>query len=186
MSRITPDLDREQLAALVCTTLGAHGVHVVLSGGAAASIYARSSFESMNLDFIPIGLSRRVDAGMRELGFRREQGRHWTHPDTAFWIEFPPGPVQVGDEVVHDFAERQTAHGTLRILTPTDSVMDRLAWYYHADDPQGLEQAIAVAAAHEVAMDRIEAWSKRERVHEKFERFRTRLRKTRIATKTAR
>jgi hypothetical protein len=184
MTLLPPNLDREQLAALVCTTLAGHGVSVVLSGGAAASIYAPNSFESMDLDFIPIGLSRRVDAAMRELGFQKEKGRHWTHPGTAFWIEFPPGPVQVGDEVVHDFAERRTSHGTLRILTPTDSTMDRLAWYYHAGDVQGLEQAVAVAAANEIDMNRIEAWSRRERADEKFGRFRTRVRKMRVATRT--
>lgn len=177
MSAVTPDLDREQLAALVCSALGRHGVAVVLSGGGAAAIYAPNPYESMDLDFIPIGLSRRVDATMLELGFRKEGGRHWTHPETAFGIEFPPGPVQVGDEVVHEFAERHTSHGTLRILTATDCVMDRLAWYFHANDEQGLEQAMAVAAANEVDLDRIEAWSKRERADAKFERFRTRLRR---------
>lgn len=175
MNAVTPDLNREQLAALVCTTLRRHGIRVVLSGGAAASIYAINPFESMDLDFIQIGLSRRVDAAMLELGFRKERGRHWTHPGTAYWIEFPPGPVQVGDEVIHDFAERHTTHGTLSILTPTDCVMDRLAWYYHAQDQQGFDQALAVAAAHEVDLDKIEAWSKRERADEKFERFRARL-----------
>lgn len=176
MSRVTPALDREQLAALVCATLDRHGVQVVLSGGGAAAIYAPNPYESMDLDFVPIGLPRRVDAAMRELGFAKEHGRHWTHPETAFWVEFPPGPVQVGDEVIHHFAERHTAHGTLRILTPTDCVMDRLAWYYHANDQQGLEQALAVASAHEVDLTRIEAWSRREGAGEKLERFQARLR----------
>lgn len=175
MSPLQPGLSREQLAALVCSTLERHGVQVVLSGGAAASIYAPNPYESMDLDFVPIGLARRVDAAMRELDFRKERGRHWTHPDTEFWVEFPPGPVAVGDEVLHHFAERRTSHGSLRILTPTDCVMDRLAWYYHADDEQGLEQAVAVAADNEVDMARIEAWSQRERAEEKFERFRARL-----------
>lgn len=176
MSGVTRDLDREQLAALVCATLDRHGVQVVLSGGGAAAIYAPNPYESMDLDFIAIGLSRRVDAAMRGLGFRKDRGRHWTHPDTPFWVEFPPGPVQVGDEVIREFAERHTAHGTLRILTPTDCVMDHLAWYFHANDEQGLEQALAVAVANEVDLDRIEAWSKRERAGEKLERFRARLR----------
>lgn len=79
--------------------------------------------------------------------------------------------------MVHDFAERETSHGTLRILTPTNCVMDRLAWYYHAQDEQGLEQAVAVAAANEVDLDRIEARSRRERAEEKFERFRVLLRR---------
>jgi hypothetical protein len=177
LSAVTRELDREQLAAVVCTALERHGVLVVLSGGGAASIYAPNSYESMDLDFIRIGLPRRVDGAMMELGFRKERQRHWTHPDTSFWVEVLPGPVQVGDEVVRHFAERRTGHGTLRIITPTDSVMDRLAWYYHAGDEQGLQQAVAVAAANDVDLARIEEWSKRERALEKFERFRTGLRR---------
>jgi hypothetical protein len=177
MSGVHSDLTREELAALVCTTLDRHGVHVVLSGGGAASIYAPNPYESMDLDFIPIGLSRRVDAAMLELGFRKERQRHWTHPRTRFWIEFPPGPVQVGDEIVHEFAERRTALGTLRILTATDSVLDRLAWYYHGQDEQGFEQAVAVAAANEVDLERVERWSRRERKSDAFDRFVTRLRR---------
>jgi hypothetical protein len=176
MSRVRADLSREELAALVCTTLDRHGVRTVLSGGAAASIYAPNPYESMDLDFVPVGLARRVDSAMLELGFRREPQRHWTHPDTRFWVEFPPGPVQVGDEVVREFAERRTPLGTLRILTPTDCVLDRLAWYFHAKDEQGLEQAVAVAAANDVDLERIQRWSTRERKAGEFERFRARLR----------
>jgi hypothetical protein len=178
MSRVRPELTREELAALVCATLDRHGVRVVLSGGGAASIYAPNPYESMDLDFIPVGLARRVDPAMLELGFRRERQRHWTHPDTRFWVELPSGPVQVGGEVVREFAERRTALGTLRILTPTDCVLDRLAWYFHAKDEQGLEQAIAVAAANDVDLGRIERWSKRERKAGEFERFRAGLRGT--------
>ncbi|MGH9892866.1 MAG: hypothetical protein ACREA0_12925, partial [bacterium] len=61
MSAVRPQLSREELAALVCSTLERHGIQVVLSGGGAASIYAQSPYESMDLDFIPIGLARRVD-----------------------------------------------------------------------------------------------------------------------------
>lgn len=175
MSAALRELSREQVAALVCSALDRHGIHVVLSGGGAASIYAPNLYESMDLDFVPTGLARRVDTAMQELGFRKERGRHWTHPDTEFWVEFPSGPVQVGDEVIHRFAERETSHGRLRILTPTDCVMDRLAWYYHAGDEQGLEQAVAVAAANEIDMARIEAWSQRERAEAKFQHFRGRL-----------
>ena len=181
MSGVTSALNREELAALVCATLHRHGIEVVLSGGGAASIYAPNPYESMDLDFVPIGLSRKVDAAMTELGFRRERQRHWTHPGTVFWIEFPPGPVQIGDQVVHEFAERRTAYGTLMILTPTDSVMDRLAWYYHANDEQGFEQAVAVANAHEIDIERVQAWSGREAASEKFERFRSRLRDARAS-----
>lgn len=149
---------------------------MVLSGGGAASIYAPNRYGSMDLDFIAVGLSRKVDSAMHELGFSKQRQRHWTHPDTRFWVEFPPGPVQVGDEVIHTFAERRTALGTLRILTPTDCVLDRLAWFHHARDEQGLEQAVAVAARNEVDLERVECWSAKERKSAEFELFRSLLR----------
>jgi hypothetical protein len=175
MSAVKPEQTREAVAAQVCDTLTRHGIQVVLSGGAAAEIYAPTPYASDDLDFVSTGLARKVDAAMTEMGFSKNRQRHWTHPESRFWVEFPPGPVAVGDEVIHEFAERRTVHGTLRILTATDCVMDRLAWYYHDDDPQGLEQAVAVANANDVELDRIEAWSERERAQEKFARFRARL-----------
>jgi hypothetical protein len=167
---------REEVAALVCEALDRAGIPVVLSGGAVVSIYSNNAYESFDLDFIRQGVARKVDEVMGKLGFHK-QGRHWAHPDSPFWVEFPPGPVQVGDAIVHEFAERQTRLGTLRLLAPTECVMDRLAGYYHWDDPQCLDQAIEVARRQTIDLERIESWSRDERSSEKFGRFRERLRR---------
>lgn len=174
MSRVERDLPIEDLAGLICATLDRHGVTVVLSGGSAVSIYSDNVYRSYDLDFIQTGLARKVDAAMEELGFRRE-GRHWRHPGTPYLVEFPPGPVQVGDTTVTHFAERTTASGTLRILAPTECVMDRLAGFYHWNDPQCLDQAIAVAQRHPVDLARIEAWSHDEGSPHKWVVFAERL-----------
>ncbi len=92
------------------------------------SIYSENEYESFDLDFVQAGLARQVDDVMTGLGFEKS-GRHWRHPRSRFWVEFPSGPVGVGDSVIPEFAERRTAVGTLRLLTPTDCVMDRLAAY---------------------------------------------------------
>lgn len=52
---------------------------------------------------------------------------YFEHLDTEFGIEFPSGPLMAGEECIEKVAERKTAVGTLRLLTPTDSVKDRLA-----------------------------------------------------------
>jgi hypothetical protein len=166
---------REEVAAWVCEALDRAGIPVVLSGEAVVSIYSDNAYESFDLDFIRQGVARKVDGVMGELGFR-SQGRHWTHPDSPFWVEFPPGPVQVGGAIVREFAERQTRVGTLRLLAPTECVMDRLAGYYHWDDPQCLDQAIEVARRHTIDLERIDSWSRDERSSGKFGRFRERLR----------
>lgn len=177
MTPIRSDLSREEVAAVVCDALDQAGIEVVLSGGAVVSIYSDNEYESFDLDFIRTGLSRAVAPVMEALGFEKT-GRHWQHAESEFWVEFPPGPVQVGELVVTDFAERRTPVGSLRILTPTDCVMDRLAAFYHWNDAQCMDQAIAVASRQPVDLDRIRSWSARESAGQRFEEFLARLSST--------
>lgn len=158
---ISKDTSLEEIATLVCSHLEADGISVVLSGGAAVSIYSDNEYESYDLDFIPTGLARRVDRTMEALDFVRQK-RHWVHPQNPYWIEFPAGPVAIGDEVIHDFAERRSAAGALRILHPTECVMDRLTWFFHNADRQCLDQAFQVARRHPVNLERIERWAAKE------------------------
>ncbi|MBJ19241.1 MAG: hypothetical protein CL933_07415 [Deltaproteobacteria bacterium] len=173
-AEINKDSPLEEVATLVCARLEADGISVVLSGGAAVSIYSENEYESYDLDFIPTGLARRVDHTMQALGFERQQ-RHWVHPHNRYWVEFPAGPVAIGEEVIHDFAERRGPAGVLRILHPTECVMDRLAWYFHNTDRQCLEQALQVARGHPINLARIKRWAAGERPHgaERFREFRS-------------
>lgn len=182
MNAIHPRLPLADLAGLVCATLDRHGVHTVLSGGSVVSILSENRFQSYDLDFIRTGIRGRVDSAMREIGFRLE-GRHWVHERTRYLVEFLPGPVQIGNATITDFAERRTRFGLLRMLTPTACVMDRLAWFYHGDDPQGLAQAIEVALRHRVGLARIERWSDGERAAEKFREFKRKLAAARRASR---
>jgi hypothetical protein len=174
VTAVSEDLGVEELAALVCSTLERHGVRVVLSGGSVVSIYSDNAYQSYDLDFIQTGLARATSPAMEELGFVK-QGRHWVHPRTAFLVEFPPGPVQVGDTNVTEFAERRTRLGMLRLLAPTECVMDRLAGFYHWNDRQCLEQALEVARRQSIDLMRIEKWSRNENSLVKFREFTARL-----------
>lgn len=179
----TPEIDErstlEEVAALVCSTLDDHGISVVLSGGSVVSIYSNAEYVSYDLDFIPIGLARKVDRAMESLGFEKQQ-RHWRHPRSRYWVEFPAGPLAIGEETIRDFAEFATATGILRLLRPTECVMDRLAWYFHDADAQCLEQAVRVATLHPIDLRRIERWAGGELPHgtERFREFERRLRET--------
>lgn len=57
-------------------------------------------------------------------------------------------------------------------------MLDRLVNYFHNGDLECLDQAVAVARRQrrQVDLERIEAWSRGEGAHEKFEEFRRRLR----------
>ena len=174
MPEVREDLRVEELAGLGCSTLARRGVRVVLSGGSVVSIYSENAYQSYDLDFIQTGLARPSNAAMEELGFAK-QGRHWVHPRSAFLVEFPPGPVQVGAATITEFAERPTRLGVLRLLAPTECVMDRLAGFYHWNDRQCLEQALEVARRQPIDLERIEQWSRNESSLAKFREFAERL-----------
>jgi hypothetical protein len=176
---ITASTSVEKLAALVCTTLERHGIEAVLTGGAVVSIYTRNEYRSLDLDFVVRGLAKDVRAAMESLGFAKQAGRHFEHPRTQYYVEFPSGPLAIGNEPVVRTAVRRTATGVLRLLTPTDCVMDRLAAFYHWNDAQGLEQAVAVARRQRLDIARARRWSRREGMEVKFAVFERRLRSPR-------
>jgi hypothetical protein len=162
-----------ELAAYVCTHLDSRGIRVVLSGGGCVAIYASDRYSSMDLDFIDrLHTTRRqLKAALAEIGFN-EKNRYFVHPDTQFYLEFPSGPLAVGNEPVSAVEELHLETGTLKLLSPTDCVKDRLAAYFHWNDRQCLQQAVWVALERHVDWDEIERWSRQEGEMEKFEVFR--------------
>jgi hypothetical protein len=158
-----------ELGAYIQSHLREKGIEVVLSGGAAVGIYTDSKYVSKDLDFINVyAVNRRtIRTAMGEIGFR-EEGRYFKHQDTEFFIEFPAGPLAIGSEPISQIIEKEFSTGTLKIISPTDCVKDRLAAYYHWGDRQCLAQAELVAKDHAVDLNEIERWSI---VEEKLEEF---------------
>jgi hypothetical protein len=113
---------------------------------------------------------------MASIGFL-EQGRYFQHPESAHIVEFPSGPLAVGEEPVRDVQEIALETGSLRVISATDCVKDRLCAFYFWDDLQGLAQAVLVAQNHAVNLAEIERWSVAENHADKFEQFRERMRK---------
>lgn len=181
--KLIGDMTRLELAAFVGAEFGRRGINVVLSGGSCVSIYSREKYVSMDLDFVNAAFTKRarIEEAMVALGFR-ESNRYFQHPDTQFLIEFPPGPLAVGEEAVREIDEIGVSTGKVRLLSPTDCVKDRLAWYYHGNDRECLQQAILVAAARPVDLGEIERWSKAEGKGNAFLAIRNRL-KTGSTTK---
>ena len=139
-------MSAEELAGLVCQTLENAGVIVTLTGGACVVIWSQGKYISHDLDFVEEGPvpRRKIRDALKHIGFEA-QGRHFVHPEAVFFVEFPTGPLMVGDQRVEKVSERNTPAGKLRLLSPTDCVKDRLAAFFHWNDRQALEQALLVA-----------------------------------------
>lgn len=141
-----PEMTQVELAAFVQSHLQEKGVNVILSGGASVAFYSDNQYISADLDLICTLFTkqRTIEEVMHTLGFV-QKGRYFKHPDTKFFVEFPPGPLSVGKEPVQKIEEYELETGTLKIISPTDCVKDRLLGYFHWGDRQSLEQAILVA-----------------------------------------
>ncbi len=152
-----------ELAAFIATHLRSTGIDVILSGGSCVTIYSHDRYVSSDLDFVHTWYAseREVREAMLSIGFR-EKGGVFRHPESGFLIDIRPPPPAIGDERIERFAEITFSTGTLRLLTPTDCVKDRLTWFYHDGDRQALAQARLVARTKDVDLGEIERWSERE------------------------
>ncbi len=148
-----------ELAAYLQTQLRASGIDVILSGGASVAFYSNNKYLSADLDLVNayFAKSSAIRGRMLALGFS-EEGRYFIHPETEFFVEFPPGPLAVGEEPVRTIEEHVLETGRLRIISPTDCVKDRLLGYFHWNDQQSLAQAILVARMNPIDLQEIERW----------------------------
>jgi len=173
--KITKNSNIQELATIVCQELLESGIKAVLTGGAVVSIYTNNEYESKDLDFITESSRKEVGAILKRLGFKKEN-KYYKHPKTEFFVEFPSPPLAIGDEPIKEWNILKSAEGKLLLLSPTHSVMDRLAGYYHWNDLQNLDQAIMVAAHHPINLSKVKKWSEKEGMTEKFNKFKDKLR----------
>lgn len=175
MSKITQTTTREQLAAIVVQKLTEHKIDAVLVGGSVVSIYTNNKYVSYDLDFISPADHKRIEKAMSELGFKT-QGKDFVHDHTSFTVEFPTGPLAIGDDLpIEPEGKLKVSGVTIKMFSPTQSVMDRLTWFYFSNDRQCLDQAIMIAQQHPISLDKVRDWSIRENQTEKLEVFLKRL-----------
>ena len=161
----------EELAFIVSQELINAGIEAVLTGGAVVSIYTKNQYQSYDLDFVTDESVKNIKKVLDKLGFKKEEGRHFKHPDTDYFVEFISTPLAIGDEQVREKEELKKNNRKLILLPATYSVMDRLAAYFYWDDPQGLEQAVMVAKSQKINLSKVKTWALKEGQLEKFDVF---------------
>lgn len=142
-------LDIIELAAVVAENLQNHGVDVVLVGGLAVEIYTENLYLTKDIDMVNTNYST-IDTlhnAMAGLGFYK-QGRVYVNDTTDITVEFPPGPLSVGDTLIKKITHQQVANKRIPILTLEDVIKDRLAAYVHWQDRQSLIQATTLMIKH--------------------------------------
>lgn len=162
---IKRDTPAAEIAVRVSQALEAAGIKATLSGGGAVSIYTRNEYESKDLDFVTSERREHLLAALAPLGFvLASDRRHFSHPRTDIFLEFPAAPLQFGNRVLqHDDVPRlDTQWGPLRVVTPTLCVMDRLVAFWHWHDRQSWDQAVLVAKHHHVDYNTLSMYASEE------------------------
>jgi hypothetical protein len=177
---IGPTSTLVDVAFAVCSALDARGLVAVLTGGSAATFYAPDAYQSQDVDFVlQFGTDRKGGAeSLRSLGYS-DRGQTWFHKANPFTVQFPAGPLAIGDDLVKVWDTVRRDRSLLYVLTPTDSVRDRLMWFYlQPTDRSSLDAALSVARRTAVDIDAIRDWSARDGFAEKFAEFELYLKRT--------
>lgn len=169
--KIDQDMNRKQFAAAVVKQLEKHGISCVLVGGACVSIYTDEKHSSKDLDFISPFSQESIGSALGEIGFQKK-GRYFSHPDSSLYVEFPSGPVAIGNKIpVEPEGELKVQKTTIKMLSPTQCVMDRLSAWFHWNDRRSLIHALWVCEKHPVNLDKIKRWAAKENSDDKLEQF---------------
>ena len=178
MPEITEQSSLEEVAAIVSDALDDAGITATLSGGSAVTIYSNNQYLSRDLDFVTSAMVADLKPVLQRLGFEHTgvpRLSQFSHPKVEWYVEFPPSPLTFGHLHVNpeDCAVIELPVGKLRIITPTQSVMDRLAAAYAWKDAQSRDQAILVAAEQDIDWEALEVWFANEgESNQEYQRFR--------------
>jgi hypothetical protein len=168
----------EEVAATVSDALTHAGIVATLSGGGAVSIYSSNEYQSKDLDFVTAAMLADTRPVMEALGFAYTGTGHlseFKHPEVEWFVEFVPAPLAFGDHIVRpeDCTTIELENGVLKIVTATQSIMDRLAAAIYWGDPQSRDQALQIARHQNIDWKELKAWFLNEGQSEtEFEKFR--------------
>jgi len=156
-------LNMEELASYVCTQLEKRDIKVILSGGSCMELYTNALYSSYDIDFVmkQYHSTKQIEEAMIDIGFTID-GKYYVLKSSDFYIEVLSPPVAVGDQFLNEFASRNTKVGTLKLLTVTDCIKDRLCGCYLHNDNHCFEHALAVAHKNDIDIDDLKSWAKNE------------------------
>ena len=173
------NISLKDLAIYLSNHLSKNEIDTVLSGGACVSIYTDNKYISSDLDFVLFSSAdqKKLGSVFEKVGFY-EENKQFKHKDTEFFVEFLPPPPSVGEEPVKEISKIEKGGMSLKLLSPTDCVKDRLEAFYHWNDRQCLEQAILVCMDNPVDLREVERWSRKEGMSNKLKIFKKQLTET--------
>jgi len=162
--KITKDTTPIELVAIVSEYLAANGISATLTGGTVVSIYTDNKYESGDLDYISPVDHTEILKVMEQIGFKPvpAKSKNLHHVECPITVEFPARTLILGSQP-EKTDHLEVVHGiSVQMLSPTQSVMDRLAGYIAWNDQQNLDQAEWICEKQPVDLVKVKRWAKKE------------------------
>ena len=161
---IGENMTLQELAGIVYAHLIKNNITATLTGGSVVTIYTDNKYESQDLDFISPDEHKEIVAVMAKINFTPDPKnlKNLRHPQCSFTVEFPGRVTMIGGAFEKVDHEVELNGVKVKMLSPTQSVMDRLAAFIAWKDVQGLDQAEWICEKHPVNLEKILAWAKAE------------------------
>ncbi len=164
----------EELWKYVGWHLARRDIKTILVGGAVVSIYTDGLYKSGDIDILTFEDSfNQLDQAMGEIGFKKTGMHYRNSACPQFYIQSVSGPLGIGDDLNIVPRSIEVDGQTLRLLTPTDCIRDRLAAYIFDRVRSLFDQAVLVARQHPFEDGKIRKWLKSENRSDLFEEFMT-------------
>lgn len=163
-NKIDENTSLQELVAIVYNHLQENGISSTLTGGAVVTFYTKNKYESLDLDFISPHEHVEILKVMAQINYTPDPGskKNLKHPKCPFTVEFPGRIIMIGGILEKVNHEVDINGVNVKMLSPTQSVMDRLAAYIAWKDIQCLDQAEWICEKHAVNFDKIKKWAKNE------------------------
>lgn len=154
----------QELAGIVYGHLIGNGITATLTGGSVVSIYTNNKYESQDLDFISPDDHKRIVEVMAMLRFTPDPKgkKNLRHPLCPFTVEFPGRITMIGGALEKVDHEVELNGVRVKMLSPTQSAMDRIAAFIAWKEVQGLDQAEWICEKQPVNLKKILTWAKGE------------------------
>ena len=161
--RLTARSSLADVAVAVGDAIRRAGIRGVLTGGACASLYAAGAYQSVDVDFVlgETAAAEALDTALAPLGFARQRDRY-VHATLPFFVEFPRGPLGIGEDFGIRPVWRSRRGARTLALSATDACRDRLAAFYHWNDRQSLAVAVAISLRNRIDLRKVREWSRSE------------------------
>ena len=154
-------LNLADIAFGVCSAFRRANVTAVLVGGGAASFYAQETYETRDLDFLlPFELFGAPKALIiDDLGFApTKTAGTYGHPDIHDTPEILQGPLSIGDGTLMIYAMLRIRELVMNVISPTDSVKNRLAHAIHFRDIIAARKAGECGSRHSPELVQERRW----------------------------